>query len=327
MAKVVMGLGTAHSPMLSTPPDIYPLHAERDMGNPELLWKDGKFYSYAELLEKTPANMQELISMDRWNERHEASQRAIDRVGDLLREANPDVVVIVGDDQEEFFFEDNRPSISIFHGDKLINHAHDFSTLPPSFQAAAWGWYSETEESYECHPELATHIVKSLIAEDFDVSTMKMQPEKYSVGHAFSFVERRIMKDHRIPIVPVMLNTFYPPNQPNAKRCFNLGQGIRRAIESWDSNQKVLVMASGGLSHFVVLEELDRMVIDAFEAKDWSRVTSIPETMFQSGTSEIKNWITVAGALQDRSFELIEYVAGYRSPAGTGGGWTWAQWK
>lgn len=327
MAHVIGGLGTAHSPMLSTPPEIYPLHAERDMANPELLWRDGKYYTYEQLLEKAPANIHELISLESWNARHAASQQAIDRVGELLREANPDVLVVVGDDQEEFFFEDNRPSLSIFYGDKLKMHAHDYSTLPPSFRAAAWGWYSETDEYYQCHPELAEHLIQSLIVENFDVSIMKKQPEQYSVGHAFSFVERRIMKDHRIPIVPVMLNTFYPPNQPNAARCFAFGEAMRRAIESWDADKRVMVMASGGLSHFVVLEELDRMVIHAFEAKDWPTLTSIPESIFQSGTSEIKNWITVAGALQDRQFELIEYVAGYRSPAGTGGGWTWARWS
>jgi hypothetical protein len=58
-------------------------------------------------------------------------------------------------------------------------------------------------------------------------------------------------------MVPVMVNTYYPPNQPTPKRCYAFGQAVRKAIESWDSNKRVALMASGGLSHVVIDEEID----------------------------------------------------------------------
>jgi aromatic ring-opening dioxygenase catalytic subunit (LigB family) len=313
--------------MLSTPPDKFILHAERDMANPHLLDEEGRAYTFDEMMEKQPASMMDEITQEKWDERYAATQRGINRVSEVLREANADALVIVGDDQEEFFFEDNRPSIAVFHGDALTMHAHDFSRLPPSFRVAAWGWYSETEEHYPVQTDLSRHLIEELMEDDFDIASMSKQPEGYSVGHAFSFVERRIMQDHRIPIVPIMLNTYFPPNQPSSARCIELGRSIRRAVESWDRDKRVVIMASGGLSHFVVLEGLDRAVLKAFETRDYDFLANIPEQQLQSGTSEIKNWITVAGAMHDRSFELIEYVPLYRSPAGTGGGWSWGLWN
>ena len=64
-----------------------------------------------------------------------------------------------------------------------------------------------------------------------------------------------------IPIVPVALNTYFPPNQPRPRRCYDLGQAIRKAVQSAKGGARVGILASGGLSHFTVDEELDRRVL------------------------------------------------------------------
>ena len=69
-------------------------------------------------------------------------------------------------------------------------------------------------------------------------------------------------------MVPVMLNTYFPPNQPTPKRSYNLGQAIRNAVSEWESDARVAVIASGGLSHFVINEELDQRVIKGLEDGD-----------------------------------------------------------
>jgi len=61
-----------------------------------------------------------------------------------------------------------------------------------------------------------------------------------------------------IPIVPLVVNTYYPPNQPTPRRCFALGSAVRKAIESFTLDFRVGILASGGLSHFTVDEELDQ---------------------------------------------------------------------
>jgi hypothetical protein len=89
---------------------------------------------------------------------------------------------------------------------------------------------------------------------------------------------------------------------------------------------RVGVVASGGLSHFVVDEELDRSVLKGIESNDADILGGIPESKLQSGSSEIKNWIVAAGALTDLRFDLVDYVPGYRSAGGTGCGMAFARW-
>src|SRR3546814_474415 len=111
-------------------------------------------------------------------------------------------------------------------------------------------------------------------------------------GHAFGFVHRQLMDEaNPLPIVPLALNTYYAPNQPTPRRCYALGQAIRRAVESYPEDIKVGVIASGGLSHFVVDEELDRGLIEAIRTKDVAALTSMDRSKLNSGSSEIRNWI------------------------------------
>jgi 3-O-methylgallate 3,4-dioxygenase len=132
-----------------------------------------------------------------------------------------------------------------------------------------------------------------------------------------------------IPHVPVFVNTFYPPNQPPAGRCYNFGRALGRAIASWPENINVAVIASGGLTHFVIDELFDRQVLEAMQAGDAATLAALPEEMFQSGTSEIKNWIAVAGMMAEAglTMKLIDYVPCYRSEAGTGSAMGFARWQ
>jgi hypothetical protein len=122
------------------------------------------------------------------------------------------------------------------------------------------------------------------------------------------------------PNVPVYQNTFFPPSQSTAKRSYRFGQVIKEAIESWPLEKRVAVFASGGMSHFVIDEAFDRKFVGALKSRDKDYLTSIPLKDLQSGTSELKSWISLAGLLEGASAEVheIDYVPCYRSPAGTG---------
>ena len=104
---------------------------------------------------------------------------------------------------------------------------------------------------------------------------------------------------------------------------------LARAVASWAEDKTVVVIASGGLSHFVVNEGFDHQVLDAIQRADSAALTSLPEEMFQSGTSEIKNWIVVAGMMAEAELKmtLVDYVPCYRSEAGTGSGMGFARWE
>jgi OH-DDVA oxygenase/3-O-methylgallate 3,4-dioxygenase len=89
----------------------------------------------------------------------------------------------------------------------------------------------------------------------------------------------------------------------------------------------VAVIASGGLTHFVIDEELDRGVLGAIADGDAAALGAVPRGKLRSGNSEILNWITAAGALEGLKATVVDYVPGYRTPAGTGTGMGFARWE
>ena len=84
--------------------------------------------------------------------------------------------------------------------------------------------------------------------------------------------------------------------------------------------------SSGGLSHFVVDEELDRGIIDALARKDGEALQSLPRKKLNSGSSEIRMWISIGGAVEHLDMAWSHYVPGYRTPAGSGTGLGFAYW-
>jgi hypothetical protein len=326
MAHIVLGLGTSHSPQLSTPPEIWPLHAERDQRNPDLRGADGRVYPYAELLARTGTSMQKELTPDTWQQRYDACQRGIARLGETLAAVAPDVLIIVGDDQKELFHDDNMPALLVYWGETIRNVPRYAERPSRALQAAAWA-YGESTREYPVATDLAQHVIGALIEQEFDVAHSHGLPPEQGMGHAFSFIYGRIMPGIVIPIVPVMLNTYYPPNQPTPRRCYAIGQALRRAVESWPTDCRVGIIASGGLSHFVIDEELDQLTITALQNKDAAALATLPRERLNSGNSEIRNWLAVGGAVEHLDMQLIDYVPCYRSPAGTGCAMAFAQWQ
>ena len=87
---------------------------------------------------------------------------------------------------------------------------------------------------------------------------------------------------------------------------------------------QVGVLASGGLSHFLVDEELDRAILKALADKDGDFLRNLPRNKLNAGSSEILNWVALAGASEHLDLDWFEYVPGYRTPAGTGTGLSFA---
>src|SRR6185503_2853953 len=126
MARIVYGFGSSHGPLLSTPPEQWDLRAADDRRNPHHPFR-GKTYSFAELLEvrRGEKDFEKEMSVEVRRSRHERNQRAMDRLGRKVAEVDPDIIVVVGDDQHEWFFDDNQPSFSVFCADQVVNAAID----------------------------------------------------------------------------------------------------------------------------------------------------------------------------------------------------------
>jgi 3-O-methylgallate 3,4-dioxygenase len=333
MAKIVLGIGTSHGPMLSTPPDQWGQRVEADRRNPEH-WFKGKPYTFDQLVAlRAGEHLERELTQEIWNERHAACRRAIGKLAAIFAEAKPDVAVIVGNDQMEMFKEALIPALSIYRGEEMTNvfpSETELAAMPPGIPIAVPGHIPPQGATYHGVPELATHLTRVAVADGFDITSLKSMPAGVTrIPHAFGFVFRQIMSDKPVPTVPVLLNTFYPPNQPTVRRCYDFGKSLLHAIQSWKSDARVAVIASGGLSHFVVDEEVDNAVIDALKTRSIERVAALGEPIFQAGTSEVKNWVPVAGAMAALGYEpnVVDYVPCYRSAAGTGNAMGFAYWR
>jgi hypothetical protein len=86
-------------------------------------------------------------------------------------------------------------------------------------------------------------------------------------------------------------------------------------------------MASGGLSHVIIDEEIDQWTLDGLQGKDETALRSLPVDRLDLGTSEIRNWIVLGGTAQDKKMQLITYEPCYRSLAGTGCAMGFAYWE
>ena len=326
MAQIVLGLGTSHSPQLSTPAELWSQHGERDQRNPDLRRPDGRVCSYTELAAAAGSTFQGELTSHTWQTRHAACQKGLAQLAQTLADVAPDSLIIIGDDQKELFQDDNMPAMLVYWGESIHNTPRYRGTPSPALQAAAWA-YGEKEVDYPVASGLATHLIGALMEQEFDIAHSQHLPPGQGMGHAFSFIYGRIMNGSTIPTVPVMLNTYYAPNQPTPKRCYALGQAIRRAVESWPNDQRVAVIASGGLSHFVIDEDLDHRTLNAMQQKDVATLTALPRESLDSGNSEIRNWIAAAGAVEHLDMQLVDYVPCYRSPAGTGCAMGFATWR
>ncbi|MBI2242322.1 MAG: protocatechuate 3,4-dioxygenase [Magnetospirillum gryphiswaldense] len=222
-----------------------------------------------------------------------------------LEQAKPDVVVVIYNDHGLNFFLDKMPTFAV--------------GAAPQYMNADEGWGIPTVPPFPGDPDLSWRMIDSLIEDEFDLTTC----QEMLVDHAFTLpIELLFPNRIKQPVrtVPVVQNTVQFP-LPSAKRCLAFGRAIRRAIESWDSDARVLILGTGGLSHqldgeragFINkpfdLEFMEKLITDP----DWVTQYSIADLVELTGTQgiELLNWLTCRGALGD-SVEKVH--ANYHIP-------------
>jgi hypothetical protein len=326
MAKLVLGIGTSHTPMLNTPAEEWPCFIDRD-GVRDFLDKEGRRATYEELLARVEPQVAAELTPQRFAARYAEAQAGIDHLKEAVRRAELDALIVVGDDHKEIYHDDNLPAFVVYHGKTIRNVPLNGFSGPDWARRATARYYEEKEpREYPVESRLALHLIGELVDREFDPVASDALPEGKGEGHAFAFVRKRLMEDEALPVVPIFINTYFPPNQPTPRRCYKLGQAIREAVESYPGDARIGIVGSGGLSHFVVDEELDRGVIEACQRKDADALQSLPRRKLNSGSSEIRMWICAAGAAEHLDVTWSSYVPGYRTPAGSGTGLGFLYW-
>ena len=214
-----------------------------------------------------------------------------------MKDNKPDVIFLVYNDHATAFSLDMIPTFAI--------------GTAAQYQPADEGWGPRPVPVVQGHPELAAHIAQSVIQQDFDLTIVN----KMEVDHGLT-VPLSLMcgqppaDDFRwpCPVIPFAVNVVQYP-VPSAQRCFNLGQAIRRAVESFDEDLNVQIWGTGGMSHQLqgpraglINREFDNAFLDKLIA-DPAAAAAIPHIDFvrEAGSEgiELVMWLVARGAMAD----------------------------
>jgi len=309
MADIVLGIGTSHTPQISAPWEEWPNLGKQDKPSPYI-----------------PEDLEEQLKPSTHEKRWHMVQRDVKALGDKLRSTPLDAIVIFGDDQHEQFHDDNMPALAIYHGESVPVHHNSARPGGPN-SAFAKLKFEETKPEYPNDVELANYLIGSLTDREFEVTRCNELKAARGIGHAFGFLYQRLWPECDVPIVSMMVNTYYPPNQPTPKRCWNLGKAVAESLKEWGPGKRVAIMASGGLSHIMMDEEVDQQTLQGLQNKKPELLWSLPRERLVGGTSEILNWVALDGATQHLDMHLLDYIPGYRSLPSTGCAMTFAYWE
>lgn len=215
---------------------------------------------------------------------------------DWVESARPDVVVIIHNDHGLNFFLDKMPTFSV--------------GTAAEYQTADEGWGIPALAPVPGNEDLSWHMVEALVADEFDITTCQEALIDHSVSLPLALLwpEHNARGEWPVQVVPVCINTVQAP-YPSAARCYRLGQAIRRAVESWESDARVLIIGSGGLSHQLDGERAG-FINKAFDIQFMESMVDDPEWVTQysndelvelTGTQgiELLMWVTARGALPE----------------------------
>jgi 3-O-methylgallate 3,4-dioxygenase len=294
-------------PQLRLPADRWAEIGERDKSSPWLFDDNGQRLTYDQLLARSGAAVLDEITPRKWEERYQAAQAAWSQVRHVLDQARPDVVLVMGDDENEHFKDDaTRPKLAVYRG-------------------SDWTW-GDPATSYPVAVELTDHVSERLRSAGYAPLILDSLPAGERMPHSFGNTYTELMETV-CPIVPIMVNIHYPVNQTTPVESYRLGQVLRSAVESWGGDLRVAVTGNGGLSTGVLREDFDRRLLEVLSTRDIDALAALPYRWIQGPSGEIYNWIGAAGALEGLEMRVAAYIPAYRSPAATGCGMTFATWS
>jgi protocatechuate 4,5-dioxygenase, beta chain len=208
-----------------------------------------------------------------------------------LQEVRPDVAIVVYNDHGLNFFLDKMPTFAV--------------GAAPQYNNADEGWGIPTLAPYPGDQKLSWHLIERLAEEEFDLTTC----QEMLVDHAFTMPMALLWTDPEqrpVHTIPVCINTVQHP-LPSASRCYRLGQAIGRAVEAYDSDQRVVVIGSGGLSHQLdgqragfINKDFDLRFMDSLITDpQWATQYSTADLVELAGTQgvELLMWLTARGTL------------------------------
>jgi len=226
--------------------------------------------------------------------------------------AKPDIVIVVYNDHGLNFFLDKMPTFALGCADIYHN--------------ADEGWGLKPVAPFEGDAQFSWHIAESLVEQEFDICMC----QEMLVDHGFVNPIRALFGTHEkwpVKAIPLAVNAVQHP-VPTAARCLKLGRALRKAIESYPEDLRVVVLGTGGMSHQLQGERAGlinvEFDIECMEqiAKDpeWMTKFSNAEIMEKAGTEGIETimWLVMRGAVQPNARLIHKHYHAPISNTGSG---------
>ena len=223
-----------------------------------------------------------------------------------IEEQQPDVVILVYNDHASAFSLELIPTFAI--------------GCAENFAPADEGWGPRAVPVVQGHPALAWHIAQSTILDEFDMTIVNRMDVDHGLTVPLSLMFGR-PDAWPCRVIPLAVNVVqYPP--PTGNRCYNLGKAIRKAVESYDEDIRVMVWGTGGMSHQLQGPRAG-LINREFDTRFLDRLTSDPEGLAklphleyvrEAGSEgiELVMWLIMRGALEANARELYRF---YHVPA------------
>ena len=229
-----------------------------------------------------------------------------ERSKEWIAKLKPDVCIVAYNDHMSAFSLEIVPTFAV--------------GCAAEFPISDEGWGPRKVPPVEGHPELASHIVQSVILDEFDLTIVN----KMEVDHGLT-VPLTLMfgqpSEWPCPIVPLAVNVVVYP-VPTGNRCYMLGRAIRKAVESFDQDLRVVIFGTGGMSHQLqgpraglINREFDTRFLDKLTA-DPAGLVKLPHVDYvrEAGSEgiELVMWLIMRGALSLSAREVYRF---YHVPA------------
>ncbi len=223
-----------------------------------------------------------------------------------IAEQKPDVILLVYNDHASAFSLNLVPTFAIGCG--------------AEFKPADEGWGPRPVPAVQGHPELAAHLAQSVIQQDFDLTVVNTMDVDHGLTVPLSLMFGQ-PEAWPCQVIPIAVNVvLYPP--PSGRRCYMLGQALRKAVESFDEDLNVQIWGTGGMSHQLqgpraglINSEFDQDFLDRLveQPEELSRMPHIDYVRAAGSEGiELVMWLIMRGALTPKVIQKHRF---YHVPA------------
>ena len=222
-----------------------------------------------------------------------------------LQRSQPDVLIVVANDQFVNFFWNNIPTFFVTVGEEVK------------------GQFTRHSFHYRNHKELGKAIIRAGMEKGIDFS----YGENIELQHTQNVPLYFLLREPSIPILPVYVNTWIDP-APSPRRCYQVGELIRAVAEQ--SKERIAILATGGLSHFPgsprigeIDEKFDHQLLEVLREGNGKTLADYPvRELLQAGDSEFLNWMVAIGAVGDAKASYTAYMPDFVAT-----GWGFVSWR